>query len=87
MAQFAYLLGRLIYFYEMLIVLWSVMSWFRAAPGTLVDDCYQVLGRICDPCVGLFRRFVPPVAGMDFSPLVAIVVLSFVKRGLFSILL
>ncbi len=87
MAQAVYLIGRVIYFYEMLIFLWCLMSFFQTTPGTFLDDCKQVLGRLCLPYLGLFRRFIPPIGGLDFSPVVAILVLTFAERGLSSILL
>lgn len=87
MAQVVYLVGRLIYFYEMLIFLWCLLSFFPTAPGSFLDDCKQVLGRLCVPYLSLFQRFIPPVGGLDFSPVVAILVLTLIERGLSSILL
>ena len=49
-------------------------------------DVYRVLGSLVEPYLGLFRRFIPPMGGMDFSPLVAILVLQFVVRWLASLL-
>ena len=37
--------------------------------------------------LGLFRRFIPPVMGVDFSPIVAILALSLIERLLFAIIL
>ncbi|HEY3318812.1 MAG TPA: YggT family protein [Coriobacteriia bacterium] len=77
------LVSRLISFYEILIVIYVLMSWFPIRGGIALD-IYRVLGSICEPYIGLFRRILPQAAvggaGLDFSPLVAILVLSAVQR-------
>lgn len=70
-------------FYGILIFAYVIMSWFvRPGSGGLLGDIYGVLRQLCEPYVGLFRRILPPVmigsAGLDFSPLVALVVLQVV---------
>ena len=71
-------------FYEILIVAYVLMSWF-AHPGTggLLGDIYGVLRTLCEPYVGLFRRLIPPLqigaGGLDFSPLVALIVLQIIE--------
>jgi YggT family protein len=70
---------RIIYsvvrFYEMLIVIYVLMSWFPMRG--MLYDVYRVLGSVVEPYVGIFRRFIPPLGGLDFSPFVAILVLEF----------
>lgn len=77
----AYLLSRVIYFYQILIIVYTLMSWFPIREGILMD-VYRVLASICEPFIGLFRRILPQAAvggaGLDFSPLVAILVLQIV---------
>jgi YggT family protein len=34
---------------------------------------------VCDPYLGLFRRFIPPIGMLDLSPMVGIIVLYFVR--------
>ncbi len=75
------ILSRLIYFYELLIFVYVVLSWFPIGEGILTD-VYRVLGSLCEPYVGLFRKLMPRSAaggiGLDFSPMVAILVLVIV---------
>jgi YggT family protein len=75
------LLARVLNFYGLLIVAYTLMSWVAPSLGPgLGRDIYGVLGSLCEPFVGLFRRFLPAVmigsAGIDFSPLVAFVVIQ-----------
>ena len=73
------LVGALVRFYTYLIFAYVVLSWFPLGEGFLLD-VYRVLGTICEPWVGLFRRIVPVArvggGGLDFSPLVALIVLQ-----------
>ncbi len=53
----------------------------------IIGDIYAILGRLCDPYLNLFRRFVPPIGGMvDVSPIIALIVLQFAVRLIVSIL-
>ena len=70
-------------FYVGLIIIYILMSWLPSMPG-IVGDLYQVLGRLCDPFLDIFRRIIPPIGGsgmaIDFSPVVAVLVLQIAAR-------
>ena len=70
-------------FYVGLIIVYILMSWLPSMPG-IVGDLYRVLGRLCDPFLNLFRRIIPPIGGsgmaIDFSPVVAVLVLQIAAR-------
>jgi uncharacterized protein YggT (Ycf19 family) len=68
-------------FYVLLIVGWAILSWFNKGRG-LVNDVYQILDRIVSPYINLFRRFIPAAGGIDFSPLIAIIILQILLRFL-----
>lgn len=61
--------------YSWVLIAYVLMSWLR--PSGTLREIYQGLGTICEPYLGIFRRFVPIAGGMDFSPLVALIVLNF----------
>ena len=79
-------LMRLLDFYELLIIVWCVLSWIPTVSGTLAD-IKDVLGRIVSPYLDLFRSIIPPMSGIDFSPIVAILALRLVERLVVGILL
>ncbi|NTU71749.1 MAG: YggT family protein [Coriobacteriia bacterium] len=60
----------------MLIFVYVIMSWFPMRG--MLYDIYGVIGSVVEPWVGLFRRLIPPIAGFDFSPWAAILVIRFV---------
>lgn len=74
------LLYRLIDFYSLLIVIECLLSWFRISGSGLIEDIYGAIATVVDPYLDLFRRILPPVMGVDFSPVVAILVLQLVER-------
>jgi len=65
-----------IYMYALIIYI--LMSWF---PGARESTFGEFLGRICEPYLEQFRRFIPPLGMIDISPLVAIIVLQFAARS------
>lgn len=86
MIQLAQALSSLIRFYETLILIWCILSWFLVREGGIFYDIGTVINRLVEPYVGLFRRFIPPLGGADFSPVVAILVLNVVGNIVVRIL-
>jgi uncharacterized protein YggT (Ycf19 family) len=64
--------------YEMCVLGYAVMSWFTGLGG-VARQIYDVLAVVCEPFVGLIRRVLPRQiaggAGLDLSPLIAMLVL------------
>ena len=54
--------------------------------GGLLQDIAAVLDSVCGPWLNLFRRF-PPMGGIDFSPVVAIIALQLVQRLVLQLLI
>jgi YggT family protein len=44
-----------------------------------------VLSQLTDPYLNLFRSIIPPLGGIDLSPILAFLLLSFVRQGLVAI--
>ncbi|MFD1392990.1 YggT family protein [Lacticaseibacillus jixianensis] len=70
-----------LYFYMLAMVVYVLMSWF---PGAWQSRFGQLLGRIVGPWLNLFR-IIPPILGIDFSPLIAFFVLDLIRSGLGTI--
>lgn len=58
----------------------------RGAGKGGVDAFRDALAMLVEPYIGLFRRFIPPFGGIDFSPIVAIFALQLIERMLLSII-
>lgn len=82
----SYILITLADTYSLVIFVYVMMSWIPSNSG-IIGDLRNVLGKICDPFLDIFRRFIPPIGGMiDISPIVALLVLQFGVRLIVSIL-
>ncbi|WP_125703121.1 YggT family protein [Lacticaseibacillus daqingensis] len=71
-----------LYLYMVAIAVYILMTWF---PGALDSKLGRLLGRIVEPFLGLFR-FIPPIMGLDFSPIIAFFVLSVISEGVKQLL-
>lgn len=83
MAVLLYKLFQLIMYginiYSILLVIYILMSWVPASRETKFGI---LLGKIAEPYLGFFRKFIPPFGMIDFSPLVALFALSLIRQGL-----
>ena len=69
----------MIQIYSMLIFIRILMSWISIDPNNPV---IETLCQITDPYLNIFRSFIPPVGGLDFSPIIALIVLHAIGRAL-----
>src|SRR5579862_3933485 len=53
-----------------------LLSWFPGIPPW--HPLVRMLATVTDPVLLPFRRIIPPLGGLDFSPIIAIVVLQLV---------
>jgi len=81
-----YLIYRLFELYQLLIVIWCILTWVPRTPGGFLDDVSQAIGTLVEPFLGVFRGLIPPFGGIDFSPIVAILVLRLIMRLVLAIL-
>ena len=89
MIQIFLIITAVVNVYCLVIFAWVILSWFRGA-HKVVRDIYKVLDTFVAPYVDLFRKFIPPMGGLDFSPFVALIALQLalqLLRILFGLLL
>ncbi len=70
--------------YGLLIIIRILLSWFQT-----MDWAYQVisfLAPVTDPYLNLFRSIIPPLGGLDLSPILAILVLNLIPQVLVTLL-
>ncbi|SDQ52517.1 YggT family protein [Carnobacterium viridans] len=76
------ILSKALDIYSTLIIVYILMSWF---PGAYQSKFGRLLSSICEPYLGFFRRFIPPIGMISFSGIVALIVLNLAKSGLYSL--
>lgn len=66
-----------------MIIAYVLMSWF---PNLREFTIGQIIGRLVEPYLAIFRRIIPPLGPIDFSPIVAIIALSLAQSGLIVVI-
>jgi YggT family protein len=64
-----------------------ILSWIRVSPyhptwGSIIRFIYQTTDPIMEPV----RRAIPPMGGLDWSPLIVLLGLSFLRNIIFQLL-
>ncbi|WP_338655799.1 YggT family protein [Sporosarcina psychrophila] len=68
--------------YSILLIIYILMSWIPASRETKFGI---MLGKITEPYLGFFRKFIPPLGMIDISPIVGIFALRFISDGVEAI--
>ncbi|WP_255375145.1 YggT family protein [Collinsella sp. An307] len=82
----AQLVSTLVNFYETLILVYIILMWFPLREGGIAYDVAMVLRSLCEPFLSIFRRIIPPMGGIDFSPVIAVLALNVIARLVIGIL-
>lgn len=82
-SQIADYVETLVFVYTILILLYILSTLFFSFGGRVpynraLNAVLEFLRQTCEPYLGLFRRFIPPLGPVDLSPMVAIIVLYLV---------
>ncbi len=78
----SFFLSRIIGFYQVLIIVWCILSWLPMPREGIIADLAGAIDALVRPYIQLFQRVIPPFGGLDFSPILAILVLGFIERAL-----
>lgn len=73
------LISGAITLYSYALIVYILMSWF---PGARESQFGYFLGRLCEPYLDQFRKFIPPIGMIDISPIAAIFTLQLARIGL-----
>lgn len=83
MALIAEIIHRIIQLFVLLLVVQAILSFF-------MDPYHQVrqtIDRMVNPFLQPIRRITPPVGGLDFSPLILIIILQVLDSVIYRLLL
>jgi YggT family protein len=58
--------------YTLVILLYIVMSWVRLPYSPTLERIQRFLYDVCEPYLRLFRRVLPTMGPLDFSPMLAL---------------
>ena len=82
-----------VFIFQFLSILLTILSWAILIRVLLSwipnldrsNPLVQLLGQITDPILEPARRIIPPIGGMDLSPIVVLVLLRLVQQLLYSL--
>jgi YggT family protein len=80
MPLFVLIVDRVIWALSVLLIVSSLLSWFQPDPR---NPLVKLLHAIVDPLLLPVRAVLPPLGGMDFSPLVVMIIL-WILRGMLA---
>ena len=69
--------------YGYLLIARILLSWFQTAEWA--GNIISFLSPITDPYLNIFRSIIPPLGGIDFSAILAIIALQFLQSALIPI--
>lgn len=80
-----WLIGALLDLVLLVLIVNMVLSWLFAFDlvgrgNRFVNNAYEATQRLVAPVLGPIRRVIPPVGGIDFSPMVVFFGVLFVKQ-------
>jgi len=83
------LLLTLIEFYTWVVIASFVMSWLIAFDvinyhSQAVRTILRVVTALTQPVYEPIQRFIPPIGGLDFTPMIVLITLQFIRNVLVS---
>jgi len=69
-------LATFVSLYSYLLIIRVLLTWFPSVDWS--NQPFAALSQISDPYLNLFRSIIPPLGGMDFSPILAFLALNIV---------
>lgn len=69
--------------YTALLFIRILLSWFPNI--NWFDPPFSILSQLTDPYLNVFRSIIPPLGGLDFSPILALLLLQVVQSALPSV--
>lgn len=72
-------LGTFLNIYFVLLIIRILLSWFPNV--NWMSPPFSIVSQLTDPYLNIFRSIIPPLGGIDFSPIIAIFLLQFVSRA------
>ena len=73
------LIAKLIDYYSVVVIVAVILSWLQLPPSNQV---VRITRMLTEPALVPIRRLVPSARGIDFSPLILLVLLQILKGAL-----
>ena len=71
-------IAQFINIYLILLLIRVLLTWFPSVDWSKAP--FSILSQLTDPYLNLFRSLIPPLGGIDFSPILAFFALQIVAQ-------
>ncbi|MCG9886016.1 MAG: YggT family protein [Cyanobacteria bacterium] len=73
-------IAQFLQIYLVIIIIRILLSWFPNI--NWFDPPFSIVSQLTDPYLNLFRSVIPPLGGLDLSPMLAILVLQVLSSAI-----
>jgi YggT family protein len=70
--------NNIFFFFYILIILRIFLTWIPSIDWN--QQPIKSVREVTDMYLDVFRRFIPPIGGLDFSPIIALIVLQIIQN-------
>ena len=77
------ILWNLVSIYRFMIFGYILMSWI---PSLQQSSFGEILGKLVEPYLSIFRKIIPPIGMIDISPIIALFALHYIYLGLLIVI-
>tara|TARA_B100000965_G_C19587414_1_gene756421 strand:+ start:942 stop:1490 length:549 start_codon:yes stop_codon:yes gene_type:complete len=74
--SFGYLIRDILHIYWYLVIISAIKSWFSVFVN---HPIFSLIDELCEPLYSFVRGFIPSVSGIDFSPVIILVILQILE--------
>jgi YggT family protein len=64
-----------------IILSWTTMFW---SPPSSLTPAIRIVYDLTEPVMAFFRRFIPPIGGLDLSPIFIFIILQLIRSAICS---
>ncbi|MCS6812484.1 MAG: YggT family protein [Cyanobacteria bacterium] len=75
---FFQVLSNFIQIYLLLLIIRILLSWFPQV--NWYNPPFSILSQLTDPYLNIFRSIIPPLGGLDFSPILGFLLLQLLQN-------
>jgi len=83
MGNMLFILSDLINIYKYILIARILLTWLPSI--NWYNQPFRFLRDITDPVMTPFQRIIPPIGGLDLSPMLLFLLLDLVQRGLLNL--
>lgn len=76
------ILCALVQLYLFALIARIILSWFPVTPGGALAGVFSFLYTVTEPVLGPVRNLLPPMGGIDFSPILVFFAISILQRAI-----